>query len=73
MRKYIREIMRTEGKHQRLKPSRYVKAAFERLQQKRYGVEKRKENQAKGTHKRYLWAARTSGLNGVSGPYEQEA
>lgn len=61
MRKYIREIMRTEGKRNKLKPSRYVKAAFEQLQQKKYGVENRKKNQARGTHKRYLWRARING------------
>lgn len=62
MRKYVREIMRIEGKRQKLKPSRYVKAAFEQLQQKKYGVEKRKNNQAKGAHKRYLWRARTANI-----------
>lgn len=61
MRKYIRAIMRAEGKRQHLKPSRYVKAAFEQLQQKKYGVKARKANQAKGTHKRYLWGSRTAG------------
>lgn len=55
MRKYVREIMRTEGEREHLKPSRYVKAAFEQLQQKKYGVEKRKMNQAKGTRKKRLW------------------
>lgn len=62
MRKYVRDIMRTEGEREHLKPSRYVKAAFEQLQQKKYGVEKRKKNQARGTHKRYLWRSRTAGL-----------
>lgn len=50
MRKYIREIIRVEGERQKLKPSRYVKSTFEQIQQKKYGVEKRKKNQAKGTH-----------------------
>lgn len=62
MRKHVREIIRTEGKRNKLKPSRYVKAAFEQLQQKKYGVENRKRNKARGTHKRYLWRARTVGL-----------
>lgn len=62
MRKYIRSMVRTEGKTQHLKASRYVKAVFENLQQKRYGVENRKKNQAKGTHKKYLWRSRTAGI-----------
>lgn len=64
MRKYIRAIIRTEGEREHLKPSRYVKAAFERIQQKKYGVEKRKLNQARGTHKRYLWGSRTAAVKG---------
>lgn len=62
MRKYIRAIIRAEGEHERMKPSRYVKAAYEQLQQKKYGVEERKKNQAKGTHKRYLWGMRTANI-----------
>lgn len=63
MRKYVRVIIKTEGEHQHLKASRYVKAMFEQLQQKRYGVEKRRKNQAKGTHKKYLWRSRTAGAS----------
>lgn len=62
MRKYIRAMIKTDGERQHLKSSRYVKAVFERLQQKIYGVDKRKRNQAKGTHKKYLWKSRTIGL-----------
>lgn len=62
MRKYIRAIIRAGGESQHLKPSRWVKAKFDQLQQKKYGVEKRKKNQARGTHKRYLWGSRTAGL-----------
>lgn len=62
MRKYIRAMIKTDGERQHLKSSRYVKAVFERLQQKRYGVDKRKRNQAKGTHKKYLWGMRTANI-----------
>ena len=62
MRKYIRAIIRAEGETQHLKASRYVKSVFENLQQKRYGVENRRKNQAKGTHKKYLWRSRTANI-----------
>ena len=62
MRKYIRSIIRTEGETQHLKASRYVKSVFENLQQKRYGVENRRKNQAKGTHKKYLWKSRMANI-----------
>ena len=63
MRKYIRAMLRVEGEHERMKPSRYVKAAFEQFQQKKYGVEERRKNQAKGTHKKYLWRSRTASIS----------
>lgn len=62
MRKYIRAIIRAEGETQHLKASRYVKSVFENLQQKRYGVDNRRKNQAKGTHKKYLWRSRTANI-----------
>lgn len=62
MRKYVRSIIRTAGERDRLKPSRYVKAVFDSLQQQKYGVEKRRKNQAKGTHKKYLWKSRTANI-----------
>ena len=62
MRKYIRAIIRAEGETHHLKASRYVKSVFENLQQKRYGVENRRKNQAKGTHKKYLWRSRTANI-----------
>ena len=62
MRKYVRSIIKTKGVYDRLKPSRYVKAVFDRIQQRKYGVEKRRNNQAKGTHKKYLWISRTANI-----------
>lgn len=62
MRKYVRSIIRTAGERDHLKPSRYVKAVFDSLQQQKYGVEKRRKNQATGTHKKYLWKSRTVNL-----------
>jgi hypothetical protein len=60
MRKYIRNMIRTEGVRKHLKPSRWVKACWEQRQHKAYGVEARKFNQAKGTHKKYLWGSRVA-------------
>ena len=65
MRKYIRAIIRADGERRRLKPSRYVKSTFEQLQQKKYGVNERRKNQARGTHKKYLWASRTANIGNV--------
>ena len=58
MRKHIRAIIRAEGERKHLKPSRWVKACWEHLQHKRCGVNGRKLNQVKGTHKKYLWRTR---------------
>ena len=62
MRKYVRSIIRTAGERDHLKPSRDVKAVFDRIQQRKYGVEKRRTNQVKGTHKKYLWRSRTANI-----------
>lgn len=60
MRKYIRNMMRYEGKHKKYKVNRWVKAAFEAFQLKCYGADRRKANQAKGTHPKKLWASRVA-------------
>ena len=62
MRKHIREMIRAEGKRKKLKPSRWVKVAFDTYQNKRYGVKIRKKNQAIGTHKKYLWRSRAAAV-----------
>ena len=60
MRKYIRSIMRAEGERRKTKPSRWLKAAFEFHQTKKYGQQRRKINQAKGTHRSELWGSRVA-------------
>jgi hypothetical protein len=60
MRKYIRSIIRQEAKTENAKPSRWLKIAFDTHQSKIYGVKKRKANQAKGTHKKQIWASRVA-------------
>lgn len=55
MRKYIREIMRTEGKTEKRSPSIWVRSAFHLFQQKKYGAKKRSFNQFRSTRKKYLW------------------
>lgn len=60
MRKYIRGMMRSASKNNHTKPNRWVKAAFETLQLKRYGVDRRRANQAKGTHPKHLWRSRVA-------------
>lgn len=60
MRKIIREMMRADAKREKNKPSRWVKAAFDQYQMKKYGVDKRKRNQAVGTHKQKLWNSRVT-------------
>lgn len=60
MRKYIRNMMREASHNNHTKPSRWLKAAFESFQLKRYGADRRKANQAKGTHPKKLWASRVA-------------
>jgi hypothetical protein len=60
MRKYIRNIIRQEAKREKAKPSRWLKIAFDTRQNKKYGVNKRKANRAKGTHKKNIWRSRVA-------------
>lgn len=60
MRKYIRAMIRAEGERKKLSPSAWVKSVWESRQHKRYGVNGRKVNQVRGTHKKYLWPSRES-------------
>ena len=58
MRKIVRSMIREDAKREKAKPSRWLKIAFDTHQIKKYGVANRKKNQAKGTHKKYLWPSR---------------
>lgn len=58
MRKYIRSMIRAEGKRTKRKPSRWLKVAFDTRQNKIYGSKQRKFNQARGTHCFGLWRSR---------------
>lgn len=60
MRKHIREMMRADARREKNKPSRWVKVAFDQYQMKKYGVDRRKRNQAVGTHKKKLWHSRVA-------------
>ena len=60
MRKYIRNILRADAKKEKAKPSRWLRAAWQVHQDKKYGVERRKANQAKGTHPKHLWGSRVA-------------
>jgi hypothetical protein len=60
MRKYIRNIIRHKAKKEKVKPSGYVKYMFNDIQIRKHGSECRSRNQARGTHKRYLWPYRVA-------------
>ena len=60
MRKYIRNIIRYRAKQKDTKPSTHVKTMFDYIQRKKYGSDCRSRNQARGTHKRYLWPYRVA-------------
>lgn len=60
MRKYIRSALRAEAKRRKQKPSKWVAAAWDYYQTKRFGAENRKICQAVGTHKKSLWASRVA-------------
>ena len=60
MRKYIRKLLRSQAENMGAKASRYVRSEFDRFQIEKYGRDKRRINQAKGTHKRSTWRMRIS-------------
>jgi hypothetical protein len=53
-------MIREDAKRQKAKPSRWLKIAFDTYQSKKYGVDNRKKNQAKGTHCRKVWPSRVA-------------
>lgn len=63
MRKYIRNIIRSMAKKENVKPSRHVKVVYDQLQKDKYGEERRKRNQARGTHKAKGWSFREAILS----------
>lgn len=60
MRKYIRAMMRAQGKKEKTSPSKWLKAAFHHRQTKKYGAKKRMFNMAIGTHKKKFWQSRVA-------------
>lgn len=58
MRKHIRAMLRGEAEKMGAKPSKWVRSEFDRYQIKKYGVEKREINKAKGTHPKRRWKSR---------------
>mgnify|MGYP003306496682 CR=1 FL=1 len=50
MRKFIRKLLRAKAEKMGVKPSRYVRKEFDRIQVEKYGDIRRKINRAKGTH-----------------------
>ena len=59
MRKYIRAMLRGKAEKIGAKPSKYVNREFDRMQVKKYGVEKREINKARGTAPKRRWRALT--------------
>lgn len=57
-RKYVRGILRHEAERKKIKPSKWVNREYNRLQIKKYGIERREINKATGTHKKSTWRAR---------------
>ena len=58
MRKYIRAMLHGKAEKIGAKPSKYVNREFDRRQVKKYGVEGREINKAKGTHPKRRWKTR---------------
>lgn len=58
-RKITRNKLRREAKNS--KPSKYLASMFDSLQIKKYGIDERLRNQARGTHKRKTWKTRLAG------------
>ena len=57
-RKYVRGMIRREAERKKIKPSKWVNREFDRIQIKKYGVEQREINKAKGTNKKSTWRPR---------------
>ena len=53
-----RNALRVQAERLGVKPSRYIRKEFERIQVKKYGQIRRAINQAKGTHTRRTWKQR---------------
>ena len=51
-------MLRREAERKKIKPSKWVAREFDRIQIKKYGIEQREINKAKGTHKKSSWRAR---------------
>ena len=66
MRKILRSIIRESAKQENAKPSRWLRVAFDTYQSEKYGVENRKVNQAKSTHKKSVWGSRIALLVSTS-------
>lgn len=58
MRKYIRAMLRGQAEKMGAKSSKFVNYEFDRRQIKKYGIEQREINKAKGTHPKSRWKAR---------------
>lgn len=57
-----RNELRAQAKRLGVKPSKFVASEFDKDQVKKYGEERRRINQAKGTHKRRTWKQRIAAL-----------
>lgn len=55
MRKHIRNLMRVQAEKQSYTPSKAVNQLWNNLQIKRYGLQKRLANQARGTLPKRKW------------------
>lgn len=61
-RKLIRNALRVKAERLGVKPSEYIARRFDRIQIERYGKDRRRINQAKGTHKRRTWGLRVASV-----------
>ena len=74
MRKYIRAMLHGEAEKIGAKPSKYVSREFDRRQVKKYGVEAREINKARGTSPKSKWHQRNKiGLMTAHDRLEKEA
>lgn len=62
MRKIIRNALRVKAERMGVKPSEYVARQYDRYAVERYGKDRRRINQAKGTHKRATWGNRIASV-----------
>ena len=64
MRKHIRYQLRITAEKAGVKPQKHISDGWDQIQVEKVGLENRRKNQARGTHKKHLWKSRIEAVLG---------